>query len=547
MRGIVTSDGRESAPFTFSSGDKVFDDKLQLRFRFCTKYCWHFDEEAFGCHAECLAFASRLQTPVVDLFPATEYSYEPAVSDEDRRRKHIRHVVSQSLYQVYGKLPLELWLMVAAHLVPVYAVTSLFTAPQSSICKIDASRDVWATYLDVDGVEYVKTISNRRCLGGQLIWEAMPLSVSGFFYVLEDHFGIRRVTRDPPIPQLPSESDKSTWWRTISLSQRDVEFTTDGFKLRGLDMTWPNNALWLDPLPPSELKSLSFHPAAPRPGSKMISLGLNEPNIIGYSVCWSGSLIHLHANRLGESLEFYREIDAHHANPVWTFLPLNPGESITEVWQRKGRPPLEVALAFRTSQGRTMTTGPYPLRALKHLLRWSCVAKLPENTQGHMFFNHSASAVHTLAGPIQYPDGDRPGPSPRQTALSPYPHLPSAGSAFHSAASLRDVVEVVVSESVDEAQPRVTGLLLRYKNGNQASVGSFRFRQNAVRLSPSNSSGLFLGMGLGSDRWHVGKVQVSPPEDRTSFQWQEFPWDGTLEWWFRSDQCQVSHTSEAMQ
>lgn len=66
----------------------------------------------------------------------------------------------------------------------------------------------------------------------------------------------------------------------------------------------------------------------------MIPLELNDPNVIGYSACWRGGLISLHAHRLNEDAEFFHEIGYPDHGPVWTFLGMNPGETITEIWRR---------------------------------------------------------------------------------------------------------------------------------------------------------------------------------------------------------------------
>ncbi|KAK7422273.1 hypothetical protein QQZ08_009579 [Neonectria magnoliae] len=289
---------RDSRPFTgfhFSSRVSFSEETLETQFREGKRYC-HFNESlSFGCHAECLAFSTLSQTPIASLFPVTEYSYEPPISEEHRRWKHILHVVSCSLYKEYGKtLPVEVCQMIAADLVPEYTVMTLPVIRGDATCTVDVSKDVWVTYVEIQGINYVNTMSNRPSPGAQLVWNATPIPLDGFFYVLEDHLGIRRVTSGVGTP-LCGERDKSTRWRTIPFwSKQDVQFRSDA------------------------------------------SLGTL---LVGVNVLFISML------RLNEDLQFYDEIDAYHKNPMWSYLPINPGESVTEIWLRRGGSPNEVALA----------------------------------------------------------------------------------------------------------------------------------------------------------------------------------------------------------
>lgn len=100
--------------------------------------------------------------------------------------------------------------------------------------------------------------------------------------------------------------------------------------------------LWRLPMTPAELRDITFFNHVPNSGLKlntfrMVPLDLNAPDVVGYSACWSGRLMMLHAHKAGENLAFYKDLLAAYGRAVWIYIPMSPGERILEIWGRRGR------------------------------------------------------------------------------------------------------------------------------------------------------------------------------------------------------------------
>ncbi len=98
----------------------------------------------------------------------------------------------------------------------------------------------------------------------------------------------------------------------------------------------------------SRLSVLQFHDFVP--GSvhqpvpetaRMVSLRCRDPDVRGYSACWQGSVLYLHAHREGEDMGFYGNFPS---NSVWIHMSVEPGEFITDIWARRGRMYRDMAL-----------------------------------------------------------------------------------------------------------------------------------------------------------------------------------------------------------
>lgn len=69
----------------------------------------------------------------------------------------------------------------------------------------------------------------------------------------------------------------------------------------------------------------------------MVSFNCNEPAVTGYSACWAANLMTIHAHRDGEDMAFYKDFDACSSRAIWVYMPVDPGELISEIWARCGR------------------------------------------------------------------------------------------------------------------------------------------------------------------------------------------------------------------
>ncbi|KAK4041709.1 hypothetical protein C8A01DRAFT_14573 [Parachaetomium inaequale] len=356
---VAAIDGsRVSSSFVYGTIGGHWDKKLQTDFIHCFPACNHtrneLDGPAFGYHAECLAFASS--TPSAAYLRATGYAFEP-MPWQDRQRQHrIKHLLAGRLGAMYPALPAEVWLMVARHLVRPCAITTtetLWAARESYDCCVDMSKDVWARYVHIDGIRYLAALSNHQKGAGihscKLV-DAGSVSQSTMLYILQDHLGVRQLVLIGPNAsvKLPSSNTAKPgpWWRVSSKCPERLEGKSDGLKLRSigpptlLAFIEQPYMLWPLPLQPSDIESLGFTSLAPlkpdRPleQSQMLPFTLNDPQVTGYSACWSNRLLRLHAHRDGEDMSFYQDLDCIAEQPTWIYIPNEPGELVTDIWFR---------------------------------------------------------------------------------------------------------------------------------------------------------------------------------------------------------------------
>jgi len=121
---------------------------------------------------------------------------------------------------------------------------------------------------------------------------------------------------------------------------------------------------------------------------------------------------------------------------------------------------------------------------------------------------------------------------------------------YFSSASLAEVVELTVCRRPEDQT--VIGLHFRYEDGSRAVVGQFRldWTESPLEVAAGSASATHLYLGFdksydGANLWvyHVKRAEVKPPTDRGSLKWMDIPWESSLEWWFTSRDCKISHSS----
>lgn len=98
---------------------------------------------------------------------------------------------------------------------------------------------------------------------------------------------------------------------------------------------------------------------------------------------------------------------------------------------------------------------------------------------------------------------------------------------------------------IETPYKKIAGLLFRYADGSEATVGCFRFDWAETTLTRDGSGGLFVGTRPGKVVQippHVAAVDIKPQEAEREFTWVEMPWTGVLEWWFNPDSLDTSIT-----
>ncbi|KAG5662081.1 hypothetical protein KAF25_004320 [Fusarium avenaceum] len=503
----LTPDGRVSSPFTLYH-EKYYaplyiDKSLNMSFRHCLyPYCAHKSGLAVAFHAECTRMAARFGKALTEYRSLTEYTYQPASLDYERRRAVIRRLVENALRKEYGKLSPELWHMISNDddLIRLYTIAEMSLLRGEIELSADPSTSVWITRVNFDGVEYVSSLSNFPRPESRQAWESISLSAGQFLYISNDYLGIRQVISDPS--RAKSDAICPEHWKTVPIDGQMLLFTGDGLKLR--ELTTPSiysRVEWPYPMTSFEIETMSFYFAGWGEGqtvARMRALAFNESGTTGYSVCWAGhEMVSLHAHRSIQYSDSQGSLwneappseyeDRSHLK--WTYHPIDQDEYIQQIWirgsdmygttkplptQSEGglgfhfstpwglqtyKRPSDIALGFVTSKGRTIVAGSFPAHHGEHTpfskhRGWLLVARTDTDDPIRIFFSPSTHGIPLIAAPAM-PAGNGITPPLVQIPLSAMPRFNPLHTVHFSSASLENVVGVMVCRSKSEKDTAV--------------------------------------------------------------------------------------------
>lgn len=320
---------------------------------------------------------------------------------------------------------------------------------------------------------------------------------------------------------------------------------SQGLKLRSL--TWANQAvseksssekpypaLWSTPRSPAE--RLRLHPLCPFsiPGqvSRMAPVYCNHPSTTGYSFSWNSRLTKIHSHMTGEDLSVYKTDAQSNEHEVWIYFPMNPGDSVSEIWKREPYINVDPTILFKTRQGHLHLFGPHIAYSWQEYT-WTLI-DCPEARPCTFWYDELG---YDLAFENHKP--------PQQQSLPPQPEILAqkpgwfGGHFFHSEAMLNDATEVIPCRSA--TTNRVSGLLLRYANGSEAALGVVRLDclSRPVRLSRGDI--MWLEFVKVEHTVFMRSVRFSRPPHGSTSHWFPVPKHGRLEWWFSARECQITH------
>lgn len=186
-------------------------------------------------HEGCYAFKPSPLSP--NFIPATHYDFTPSASDGVRRRRRIRRTLARKLgFGVLAAMPEELCLMVAEHLVRECAITTcqeLTSYSHGRDSDVDLSSDVYATYVNVEGIHYVQSLDNEPGLRNdgrvELLFDSKRQGDVQNVHVAYDHLGVRDVFLETPPKDRPpplSPVTRGVWWRGLGKGSRPLRLTT---------------------------------------------------------------------------------------------------------------------------------------------------------------------------------------------------------------------------------------------------------------------------------------------------------------------------------
>ncbi|RFU24523.1 hypothetical protein B7463_g11814, partial [Scytalidium lignicola] len=320
------------------------------------------------------------------LLAATNYKFRPTNFEELWRKNRITQILAGRLMHAPWpkSLPAELWQTIAGFLHQECAVVTGQEQELEDSCSdsvVDLSRDVYASYITIDGIRYIRNLRNSTASeaeqGESLLLDTQIMRNIQFAYILEDHFGIRLVRfvssnndrhgSDLSIPGL--------WWRQTSTlsSISKIKTKTDGLKLRDIynvkeeGISTHTSISCPVAAPPTatifDLTTLQRPPELPD-GLRMCYLDCNGPHTTGYSAATNGvSIATIQAHGKNMDYGLYRDVDRFFAGTMlWIYMPIDHGEHLTEIHRKFGLRHVRhdsLGLTFTSNWGRTTMFGHY--------------------------------------------------------------------------------------------------------------------------------------------------------------------------------------------
>lgn len=181
-------------------------------------------------HQDCYAFKPSPLSPY--FIPATHHDFTPSASDGVRRRRRIQRTLTRKLgLGVLSRMPEELCYMVAENLIRECAIISFQELTSQFYVfplEVDLSRDVYATYVSFEGIQYVQSLQNNPHpdRGGdnpkELLFDANQGDELRNIYIAYDHLGVRSVlmeTSESPSPR-SVPATRGMWWKRLSSCHR---------------------------------------------------------------------------------------------------------------------------------------------------------------------------------------------------------------------------------------------------------------------------------------------------------------------------------------
>ncbi|KAH6949273.1 hypothetical protein DER45DRAFT_588581 [Fusarium avenaceum] len=341
---------RSSMEFRLRMYDVIHDSWEWINLHTCaSSRCLREGRRTPFFHKDCFSF--RLYDISHALAAAGDYIFDPPGHEEKRRSDRIKRLLAPRLRdELQIRLPAETLMAIAGLLVRECAVITAEERSEGtnvSDITVDLRQDVYISYTTVDGIRYVKSISNTAPKN-----EDEPRLLSkqgehvGKIWIAEDYRGIRCVRVCPAGAPLagPTPIVKS-WWRAISTpcGVKNITIKFDGLKIRDIlifDETisddTSNYVGWANPEHPNDVIDVkTFNQVNSFPDNlRMSFFNCNTNDVTGYTAVTGGSsvsMIHAHEN---DSTGFYTDIDAAHPRGFFIYMPLDDGEFVTEICRR---------------------------------------------------------------------------------------------------------------------------------------------------------------------------------------------------------------------
>ncbi|KAK9443916.1 hypothetical protein VB005_02441 [Metarhizium brunneum] len=268
----------------------------------------------------------------------------------------------------------------------------------------------------------------------------------------------------------------------------------------------------------------------------MTAIIVNNGNTTGLSACLdagSGSslLAHKRDQRATSSTAGSKPRD------TWLYMPLAPEEWLRDVWVRHDTL-FGKMFTCVTSKSRVYMLAEHPIPGQELRYKYQPIARLQNKATTLCFdLTNGVRAVSVSSPESTDPQEPLP-PSPPcpPRPVSAYPHTVSPEMFFYSFAMLENVSELKLCRVGDT----ITGMVLRYSDSTEASLGWVRRETLRSMQKEDDSSGLWLLISISSGFPRVSDIRLTLPSANEG-KYFAMQWCGKLEWWFSRRQCQLRY------
>ncbi|KAL7902144.1 hypothetical protein HDV64DRAFT_239517 [Trichoderma sp. TUCIM 5745] len=411
-----------------------------------------------------------------------------------------------------------------------------------STSEVKTSSCIWATFITLHNEIYVSTLSNT--CGDTLIYNPNLESTADVIYIARGPLGIKKLIFARSTDTLEIENNLWDWWQTLPFTTGCVlRSHFDGLKLR--DLLRPNQEelplpLWSAPTFRQDLAyfalSQSLKPA------KFNRVMINHPETTGYSVAWNAAHRSLRIIRHTSKDSSSGFTDMPEDTTIWLYIPINHGELLKEIWRRSYLQHYRetVDLILVTTNGRIYVLGNHPTPG--HIYSYSRIATL-QSQPDYLYVDQSAGIRELALNPAPNVDntaleGRLPAPK------SDYPAITPTEKYFYTSAPLLNLSSIKICKF----RGVITGILLNYYNGSQASLGHVRHDLLSDAQQIPRDATIRFAVSRTDDKCpYVSNVLLITPDTTQRFSPANLGFDlevtccGLLEWWFTRRQCQLAH------
>ncbi|KAF4956029.1 hypothetical protein FGADI_4202 [Fusarium gaditjirri] len=501
---------------------------------------------------------------------------QPPPSVVAQRTRWLKSSLSLELRQaINNRLPIEVCDNVAAYCISEYA-TNLHLNTWQRRDPSDPNEDialpvfngqtVWAQYVEVEGRNYVKSLSTVRMNDDDTKVFTAKSDFYSSMYFTEDSLGVRSVVVCPDDDATRCIDEPGLLWvlvpREYYRSPFYIRMNFDGLKLRNLDVTqyekelhFAQRARWS--IFPTEFEFRHTD----SPGDDLYDSGhratvhaidWNLPGVSGYAIGLHGgsdlSITPNRLRRLSQSL-----VDAYsNSSSIWLYFPVDTNERVSELWLRSGVFPYDddtgnqaESLIVVTNNGRSLILGP-DIRSRSplsdHLFSYEALVDLPSTAPTRTFYcDHSPGGswlgfeklttwkkrkIELLFGP----------------PARPVPRF-WYDQFLSTSAELENVQRITPCRGWgNHIKGAIPGLLFTYADGHQRSVGQIRLDHLEETVNVA-SDRFWLGISDGDNnpdsteheepcslKGHVTWLGICEPMSRSDTKYLEIPLKGKLEW-----------------